>query len=162
MRKLRKGARRDSQSRRHVLPFSAKSRNGLKRWDEQTLRAGRDPGGLLFQPLDGWSEKNPSHSFSKGDQPKSAWNAFQAAPAEGSSSQLEEAMPLGPIWPCHCLSSGNLSSFHMPTMQCWTTGPLKCPPVRTKHTLVLQSFVTHHGFQTGQDTPFPSRLTIKL
>ena len=126
MRKLRKGARRDSQSR-HVLPFSAKSRNGLQRWDGQNLRAGRDPGGLLIQPLDGWSEKNPSHSLSKGDQPNSALGPFQAAPAEGSSSQLEEATPLGPIWPCHCLSAGNLSSHHVPTMQCWTTGPLNVP-----------------------------------
>lgn len=38
----------------------------------------------------------------------------------------------------------------------------QCPPVSTKHALVLQSFATHHGFQTEQDAPFPSRLTLKL
>lgn len=81
---------------------------------------------------------------------------FQVAPTEWSSSQQEEALTLGPRLPLWWLSpiahlsllETSASSSCQPCAVGQQFGPLRFSPFRIKSTLVFQSFLIYHGFQT--------------
>lgn len=112
------------------------------------------------------TEKNAFHSFSVVTSLILPEARFQVAPTEWSSSQQEEALPLGPHIPLGWLSpivhlsllETSASSSCQPCTVGQQFGPLRFSPFRIKCALVFQSFLIHHGFQTHWDAPSPSLL----
>lgn len=112
------------------------------------------------------TEKNAFHSFSVVTSLILPEARFQVAPTEWSSSQQEEALPLGPhislgwLSPIAHLSllETSASSSCQPCTVGQQFGPLRFSPFRIKCSLVFQSFLIHHGFQTHWDAPSPSLL----
>lgn len=114
-------------------------------------------------PHSTWSmirEKSLSQLLYWGPAQQRAWSPSSGCPNRGkqlSAGGSHASRPYLTFPTAHLSLLGTSApSSCQPCSVGQQSGPLKCPPYRLKHALVLQSFLTHHGFHTKWDAPSPS------